>query len=98
MARNHLQRLGNVLARLSEAGGRSLYPEGHCVAWALWMSASAHQGFIRAAKAERRLWVPKRSAAADSWGVQTFGSGTQPRAVLCAAKHDEGVYRLHALT
>ena len=24
--------------------------------------------------------------------------GPQPRAVLCAAKHDEGVYCLHALT
>lgn len=28
----------------------------------------------------------------------TFGSGSQPRALLCAAKHDEGVYCLHALT
>jgi hypothetical protein len=27
-----------------------------------------------------------------------FEAGTQPRAVLCAAKHDEGVYRLHSLT
>ncbi len=25
-------------------------------------------------------------------------TGSQPRAVLCAAKHDEGVYRLHAPT
>jgi hypothetical protein len=26
------------------------------------------------------------------------GDHSQPRAVLCAAKHDEGVYRLHSLT
>jgi hypothetical protein len=53
---------------------------------------------VPVAKAERRFWVPKRSAAADNQAVQTFGSGSQPRAVLCAAKHDEGVYRLHSLT
>jgi len=27
-------------------------------------------------KAERRLWLPKRSAAADNLAVQTFGSGS----------------------
>ena len=36
--------------------------------------------------------LPKNQA------VQTFGSRTQPRAVLCAAEYDEGVYRLHSLT
>jgi hypothetical protein len=25
------------------------------------------------------------------------GGPSQPRAVLCAAEHDEGIYRLHAL-
>jgi hypothetical protein len=44
------------------------------------------------------VWAPKRSAAPDNYAVQTLGSGSQPRAVLCAAKHDEGVYRLHSLT
>jgi hypothetical protein len=39
-----------------------------------------------------------RSAAPDSYAVQTLGAGSQPRAMLCAAKHDEGVYRLHSLT
>jgi hypothetical protein len=28
----------------------------------------------------------------------TFEASTQPGAVLCAAKHDEGVCRLHSLT
>ena len=35
-------------------------------------------------------------AADDDDG--TIEAGTQPGAVLCAAKHDEGVYRLHDLT
>jgi len=29
---------------------------------------------------------------------KTFGSGSQPGAVLCAVKDDERVYRLHSLT
>ena len=53
---------------------------------------------VPVAKAERRLWVPKRSTAADNYAVPTFGSDAQPRPVLCAAKHDEGVYGLHSLT
>ena len=28
--------------------------------------------------------------------TETFRSDSQPRAVLCAAKDDEGVYRLHS--
>jgi hypothetical protein len=53
---------------------------------------------VRAAKAERRLWVPKRSATADNQAMQTLGPALSHSAVLRAAKHDEGVYRLRSLT
>ena len=68
------------------------------------LSAGADDAFgapraVRAAKAERRLWVPKRSAAADNLGRANFGVRLSATcSAMCAAKHDEGVYRLHALT
>jgi hypothetical protein len=52
---------------------------------------------IAATKAERRLWVLSGPRRRQSGGAN-FWVSAQPRAVLCAAKHDEGIYRLHSLT
>jgi hypothetical protein len=62
------------------------------------MTALGHQKRFPAGKAERRSWVPKRSLLPTIRPCKFWLTDSQPRAVLCAAQHDEGVYRLHALT
>jgi len=52
---------------------------------------------VSAAKVERRLWVPKRSAAVDVGRMNSWVRLSAHGSVI-AAKDDEGVYRLHSLT